>query len=551
LFLLLAHIRGIQAVDDQGRMPGRFDPESPESRVAYTPHNISNWTWGSQDPDSTVEQILCRVCHGQRIHIEFTPLWDRNLPRGRFDTGGWLHSEIPGFPADSTSRMCLACHDGSIARAFPKSEQEDLADPEITLGLTGVFGGNPNTHLFTYPERGSRRRMALLPPDSSRSGMRLYGGRISCVTCHEAHDNRLGNFLREGLEQGRLCLECHRHEQWDHAVHGNPDDPLLAELREAGCGQCHAVHATPARRNLLVRDETQLCFGCHDGMEDGAGEVPAGEDLRPVFEKNYIHPVGLRPEAKSASPDPSGFIGFLAGGAEERTVRCSDCHDVHTVSSEDQVGTIDGSLLGASGVDRLGRQLREANFEYEICLKCHGFSAMAPPGQRDVSADYDLANRSYHPVMGVGASGDVPSLIEPWTTLDLVSCSDCHGNDDPYGPRGPHGSDLPHLLKRPWTDGPYISGETDENGLCYQCHDAAAIGGARGWRWHGLHVDRAGFSCAACHDPHGSPSLPGLLRFDRPWIEPLQGELELQRTALDEGSCTLKCHGHPHRDSRY
>ena len=30
---------------------------------------------------------------------------------------------------------------------------------------------------------------------------------------------------------------------------------------------------------------------------------------------------------------------------------------------------------------------------------------------------------------------------------NAMDCSDCHGNDDKYGPRGPHGSRYASLLK--------------------------------------------------------------------------------------------------------
>ena len=69
------------------------------------------------------------------------------------------------------------------------------------------------------------------------------------------------------------------------------------------------------------------------------------------------------------------------------------------------------------------------------------------------------------------------------------------------------------------------------------------------WRWHTLHAS-AGFSCAACHDPHGSREYPGLLNFaDNPWVEKLDGVLDVSAMSLDEGTCTLRCHGHPHDKS--
>jgi predicted CXXCH cytochrome family protein len=128
-----------------------------------------------------------------------------------------------------------------------------------------------------------------------------------------------------------------------------------------------------------------------------------------------------------------------------------------------------------------------------------------------------------------------------------MDCSDCHGNNNPAGPKGPHGSEFPGLLKARWNASPLATGAPDENGLCFTCHDPGVLQSGS-WRWHTLHAT-AGFSCAACHDPHGSREFPGLLNLRG---QPLGGGPgrragRVEPTSLDQGTCTLRCHGHPHR----
>lgn len=522
------------------------DGVPPESRVIGTPHNLTHWSGEIMPGDTLAERVLCRVCHGPRVHEELSPLWDRDLPRGPFSLGVDIETTESGFPADPASQLCLACHDGSVARAFPP-------DPATGMGSTFELGelhpldaSHINTHLFTYSEGNGE----LIEPDSLSTGMTIRGNRIRCATCHDAHDNSHGDFLRVTADAGQICLECHRLEGWAHSIHANPDNPAHAELRNLSCAQCHSIHATPPTTSLLLDEENSLCFRCHDGLKDEQREVPARYDLRHEFEKMVVHPVGLHAGSAFTEPDESGFVGFLAGTRENRNVRCSDCHNVHAVAAESSSASMPSSMEGVSGVDRLGMYKARADFEYEVCLKCHGFSTVSLPGQRDVAADFELSNRSFHPVMSIGNGIDVPSLKEPWSTVSMMTCSDCHGNDDPDGPLGPHGSNQPYLLKASWTDGPFLTGG-EENGLCYQCHKESAFLGGQGWRWHKLHIERGGYSCAACHDPHGSPDQPGLLRLDRAWIQDEAGERRVDRISIDEGTCTLKCHGHAHRNSPY
>lgn len=527
-------------------LAGASDPDQVKaSRVQASPHNLTHWHTGMPS-DTTMERQLCRVCHGPRVHDQLIPLWDRRLPRGPFPLGAHLDDLEPGFPADPGSQLCLACHDGSVARAFPTDPAEHISR-ETDLGERAqIAPTHMNTHLFTWS-----RNHELAKPDSAATGMTLRGERIRCSTCHDPHDNTRGKFLKVESAQGAICQECHRLEGWSHSVHANPDEPLYAEMRELSCAQCHSIHASPPQPRLLLAEENSLCFRCHDASVDGPREIPSPNNMRAEFDKLFTHPVSVHTGSRTVEPDGSGFVGFLAGSRENRAVRCTDCHNPHAVSSQSSVRTMPGSMEGVSGISRLGMKKDVADFEYEICLKCHGFTGNTLPGQRDVARDFDLGNRSYHPVMGPGLNPEVPSLKKEWSALDQITCSDCHGSDDPAGPQGPHGSNIEHLLKAPFNPSPFATGEDRENALCFTCHQESSFSSGEGWRWHNLHTGRGALSCASCHDPHGSPDQPGLLRLDRPWIEPLDGRLKVERQSLSQGNCTLMCHGHAHDSAPY
>ena len=207
--------------------------------------------------------------------------------------------------------------------------------------------------------------------------------------------------------------------------------------------------------------------------------------------------------------------------AMNKHVECADCHNPHranavTASAPD----VPGSMRGAKGVNRGGTPVAEAQYMYEICLKCHSGSNQFVSNthtyvqrlfpQTDKRMAFDATNASRHPVMDpqINTSMELPSLLDPYKNGGkYLYCTDCHTNDDPNGPKGPHGSNSPNLLKD----------TTQTGGLCFQCHDQNYLldPNYTGKYKHSIHADTGvQWQCSTCHDPHGSAGLPRLLKFD-------------------------------------
>ena len=129
-----------------------------------------------------------------------------------------------------------------------------------------------------------------------------------------------------------------------------------------------------------------------------------------------------------------------------------------------------------------------------------------------------------------------------------MSCSDCHTNEDPDRPQGPHGSRFPWILKAAYTvvDGEPESVRTYE--LCYSCHSRTTILSDQTFAGHAQHVVTERSSCYACHDSHGSAEDPGLVRFGKDIrytdVRPAKsGRLEYDE---ETGACWLTCHDVEH-----
>lgn len=113
------------------------------------------------------------------------------------------------------------------------------------------------------------------------------------------------------------CLSCHAKDLSRVNIRRSPHTEA-----DVVCTNCHSIHGGPAARHLLVKKQSELCYGCH-------------AQVRAQFAMPFKHRVN------------------------EGVVACTDCHNPHgAFASSSQTGNA-SSLLTASHENR------------EPCLKCH------------------------------------------------------------------------------------------------------------------------------------------------------------------------------------
>jgi predicted CXXCH cytochrome family protein len=293
-----------------------------------------------------------------------------------------------------------------------------------------------------------------------------------------------------------------------------------------GCAGCHKGHGKIGTA-MLDSSKNEICFSCH-GFSVTPGKIGSKEDLETVFRKRYRHPVVEtsqyhRPAEQLPERNPS----------VPRHVACQDCHMVH-------VSTQGNPLAGVQGYARGAVRDLEPGKEYMLCYKCHSDSANLPSTSTNKTLEFDTGNASYHPVEGRGKNPSVPSLINPLNAGSTITCTDCHGNDDKYGPKGPHGSNYEFILKAQ-----YLQTESAESAnaydLCYSCHDRQSILGNVSFQKHKEHIVYNRVPCAACHSPHGSRRNPHLIEFDTTFVG--IGRLPNYAPSPDgRPVCLLRCH---------
>jgi predicted CXXCH cytochrome family protein len=550
-------------------------PAGAVQDVANTLHNLSSSGPGTFK-SLTVDEV-CVFCHTPHTASPSIALWNHTLSGQTYITYDSTTLEAtPGEPSGK-SRLCLACHDGTVALGalgnLPPGQVNDLQDKFLkgraSLG-TALSDDHPVSFKYDAALGGGNRQLA----NPVSVDLPLEGDQMQCTTCHDPHERDVVPFLRKTSQSGKICTACHTQNgagwSWPASSHatstarGGNANPW-AERKPAwrgntvadnACFNCHAPHnaATPPR--LVKNVEEDTCFLCHDGGV-------AATDIQFEVRKPSGHDVTLSTGDHDAAENFS-----RSGSPPPAHVECVDCHNPHAGNNTTAPrGSVPGPLLGVKGIDSRGGRVTQARADYEVCYKCHADNNVRPSPSRARQADasnvrrqFDVSNPSFHPVQGPGRNPNAPSLVSQWRASSVMSCGDCHNNDDPGGPRGPHGSMNRQLLERNYTTGDNTPESTNAYALCYKCHNRSSIMGDQSFSEHDRHIRGENTPCSACHDPHGidlnktsgASDHSHLINFDVSIVSPRSnGDLRFEDLGTFSGRCYLVCHGRDHDPLTY
>ena len=187
-------------------VPG--DPGSyPSVSVVNTPHNLNNYP-GVSIPGNQV-CLPCHTPHNALKSGDENVLWNHKETTETFT----MYKSTAGQP-EGVSKMCLSCHDGvtaidsygtttgSVVITGPAKLGNDLSN-DHPIGIQ-----YPTALPAEYKDPST-----FAPGINSGPGVRLVtisgADRVECTSCHNAHNNGLGNFLRVPIQESYLCLQCH------------------------------------------------------------------------------------------------------------------------------------------------------------------------------------------------------------------------------------------------------------------------------------------------------------------------------------------------------
>jgi hypothetical protein len=203
--------------------------QSQSKNVAGTVHNLS--VTGPGEIKSQSETEVCKFCHIPHNAVVPSPLWGQALSRVEHydvpDIGSGMKDREPAPQPDGSSRLCLSCHDGTVALG------EIAGGPPIQMsgswrltrdrpGFIGTDLSGSHPVSFVVPDSRSgdtsgERDMGIKPLDVilSDTGVRLDDkGKMQCTTCHNPHEDQFYQpgevphfWVKPTVEE--VCLTCH------------------------------------------------------------------------------------------------------------------------------------------------------------------------------------------------------------------------------------------------------------------------------------------------------------------------------------------------------
>jgi predicted CXXCH cytochrome family protein len=218
--------------------------------ISGGPHDLSGGS-ALRNSNTSVDGQTCVFCHTPHGGDNTVALWNRTAPTGaayQVYSSSTSNATTTGAQvAASGSGQCMSCHDGTIAMdvllnvnglAFvPAAAFTKQGTAKATYGASGTGASNlmnaglpflgtdlRNDHPVTITYETARAAMPTEYATQTVNGTRitvgasgplpLYGSSaanatVECASCHNAHNNTLGSFLRKTNTGSAICLTCH------------------------------------------------------------------------------------------------------------------------------------------------------------------------------------------------------------------------------------------------------------------------------------------------------------------------------------------------------
>jgi len=195
-----------------------------QENVASTVHNLS--VSGPGEVKALGETEVCKFCHIPHNTVAAEPLWGHALSeveayrvptrRGR---------GLPAPQPDGSSRLCLSCHDGTVALGDIAQSGEiiEMSGPQrLEQGRRGHLGtdlsGSHPVSIVPMETFGEADRDMVSRPAALIEAEGIVPldaqGKMQCTTCHDPHSDRYYDagrvprfWVRPTVDE--VCRACH------------------------------------------------------------------------------------------------------------------------------------------------------------------------------------------------------------------------------------------------------------------------------------------------------------------------------------------------------
>jgi len=182
--------------------------------ISGSKHDLSGTGWSQGQ--------LCTVCHTPHnadTTVTGAPLWSHQTTAASYTLySSPTMNATPTQPEHYASKLCLSCHDGTVAvDSFGGHQGTTVIDGNAKIG-TDLRGTHPigivyDTALATADGGLHNPETTTTPLGESITSSMLFGtGHLECASCHDVHNTQsAGNthLLRITSDGSALCLTCH------------------------------------------------------------------------------------------------------------------------------------------------------------------------------------------------------------------------------------------------------------------------------------------------------------------------------------------------------
>lgn len=165
---------------------------------------------------------LCSTCHVPHKPLLNVPLWAHQLTTTSFylyntnsnysGPNSGAYDASPTNLGSGKSRLCLSCHDGTVAVTGTIFVPDDVYIPwdngARATGENRIFGLRGNHPVSVDYNTVRANQPGNFNDVSSDPAVKLDAGKVQCTSCHNPH-NKFGKMLVKSNFGSAICLTCH------------------------------------------------------------------------------------------------------------------------------------------------------------------------------------------------------------------------------------------------------------------------------------------------------------------------------------------------------
>lgn len=172
--------------------------------ITGTAHDLSGAGYGTDELC-----VFCHTPHDANTAVLVAPLWNHAVSTATYATYTSTTLDATTGQPGSISKLCLSCHDGTVAidSYGGRTGTNNMTGP----ALVGTDLSNDHPVGFAYTAALATLDGGLKDPTTPSTILpaKVFGDQMECASCHDAHSNQYGAFLRGSNTGSALCKACH------------------------------------------------------------------------------------------------------------------------------------------------------------------------------------------------------------------------------------------------------------------------------------------------------------------------------------------------------